>query len=67
MVGVLGAGPLEFDDQHGDAVQVQDDVEAPLDVVIPDGHLSSGDVLVVLDPVADDPDGGVVLDAVGSS
>ena len=50
---------------HREAVEVEHDVEAALDVGRPDRDLVDRQELVVLDLVADEPDRRVLLDAVG--
>ena len=64
-VGVRRARALELDDRERQPVDVEDDVEAPLVLPRADDHLVDGVVLVLLRPVAEEPDGGVLLTPVG--
>ncbi len=63
-VGVRGAGVLQLDDHHRHAVEVEDHVEASLDVAVHDPDLVDGEPLVLVLVRGDQPDGRRLLPAV---
>jgi len=60
-VGARGAGLLQFDYRDGHAVEVEDDVEAPLDVAVHHGDLVDHQPVVPGSVRADQADGRVLL------
>src|SRR5699024_716278 len=59
------AGAFEFEDGYGHAVEVDHDVETPGDFAGAQGDLVDGQKFVVFDVRADEPDSGVLFQAVG--
>ena len=61
--GRLRRCSLEFDEHHGQAVEVQHHVEAALHLARPNGQLADRQPVVVVDPRADQVNGRVVFHA----